>query len=60
MLIKKIYFFGLWHPSATHEGPQQMSANLVQPFGRPEETYIYGCVVLLYTWIDIGLKNKSF
>ena len=38
---KKLDFFSLKHPLATHECPQNISAHSVQPFGRLWETYIY-------------------
>ena len=36
----KIDFLSLCHPKTTHECPQKMSADLVQPFGLPEGKYI--------------------
>ena len=46
--VKKFRFILLCHPRITDEFPQKISAHLVLPYGRPEETYIYECFVLLY------------
>ena len=48
--IKKIF---LKYFDFSHECPQKNSAHSVQPFGRPEGTYIYiyECLVLLYRYV---------
>ena len=55
-------FFSLRHPLATHECPQKVSAQSVQPFGRPPaigNIFIYECLVLLYK-LKIFLALRAF
>ena len=49
------FLFSLYHPPATHECPQKVSAQSVQPFGRLKGTYVYTNVMFYY--IDEQLKN---
>ena len=46
---KKVrFFFSLEQPLATHEGPQKISAQWVQPFGRLYAIYLYTNVLFYY------------
>ena len=53
---KKIKYFRLKHPPGSPECPQKNSAHSIQPFGRPQGTYIYTNVLFYY--IELIFRKK--